>query len=112
MLLERAQTAPDHLQAETVMRQVFDDLETDEIVEGVQSLGAAALGELDRGSDKILLVPILQLAQAHADDPAGGLAVKSFHGVVKNGNKTVFMKLDCAPAIVNEPAIERGSKWS
>lgn len=94
-----------------MMRQVFDDLETDEIVEGVQSLGAAAFGELNRGPDKILLVPILQLAQAHADDPAGGLAVKSFHEVIENGNKVVFMKLDCELEIVNELRLS-GSKLS
>ena len=51
-------------------------------------LGAAPFGELDRRPDKILLVPILQLAQAHADNPARGFAVVRFPSQVRDQMKT------------------------
>ena len=61
------------------MRQIFHHSEADEVVKRIEPLGATPLGQFDGRPDEILFVPILQLAQAHSDDAAGGLAIVSVH---------------------------------
>lgn len=58
-------------------RQIFRDLEANEIMKRIEPFGAAPLGELRRRPEEVLLIPILQLAQTDTDNPACRLSVVS-----------------------------------
>jgi hypothetical protein len=102
LLSERFQAAANFLKIEAVTRQILYDLKTDEIMKRIQALRATPIGQLRRRPDEILLVPILQLAQTYADNPARRFTVVSVHGNLQDENKTVFMKVDCHLGIVNK----------
>ena len=68
------------------MGQILRHLEAQQIVERVKPFATPSLRSLYRRANKAALVPILNLAERNAGDPAGFLAVVGFHR--KAGMKT------------------------
>ncbi|KPC71608.1 hypothetical protein ADL26_15375, partial [Thermoactinomyces vulgaris] len=62
----------DVLEGDAGVEEAFDDLEDDDVAEGVEAVGARARGAADGGFDEAGAGPVVELAVGDADDAAGG----------------------------------------